>query len=126
VAAGRYAWGLTDTDDAVIELERGESVILVFPDQGPDQAGTLLIPNSLCILKDAPHRDHARTLIDYLLRPEIEQRLNAGSSAQIPLSQHPKEPSRIAPANLKIRQVDFDSAARKWDSARTKLFEIFK
>ena len=40
VAAGQFAFGLTDTDDAMIEVERGEPVAIVFPDQLENQCGT--------------------------------------------------------------------------------------
>ncbi len=37
VSAGQVAWGLTDTDDAIIEKDNGMPVAIVFPDQAPDQ-----------------------------------------------------------------------------------------
>ena len=51
VAAGNLAWGLTDTDDAIIEKDLGRPVAIVFPDQASDQPGTLRIPNTVAILK---------------------------------------------------------------------------
>ncbi|MCG8652342.1 MAG: extracellular solute-binding protein, partial [Pirellulales bacterium] len=54
VSAGRVAWGLTDTDDAIIEKDLGRPVAIVFPDQAPDQPGTLRIPNTIAVIKNAP------------------------------------------------------------------------
>ena len=51
VAGGKLAFGLTDTDDAMIEIENGMPVAIVYPDQGEGQMGTLFIPNTL-----APHQ----------------------------------------------------------------------
>ena len=86
VAAGRLAFGLTDTDDALIEVEKGMPVAIVYPDQGADGLGTLLIPNTLAIVRGCPHPAAARRLVDYLLSPEVEACLAAGESAQIPLN----------------------------------------
>ena len=47
VSVGRIAFGLTDTDDAILEQDRGALVEIVFPDQGEGELGTLLIPNTL-------------------------------------------------------------------------------
>jgi iron(III) transport system substrate-binding protein len=126
VARGRYAFGLTDTDDAVIEIERGAPVVLVFPDQGPDQCGALLIPNTLCILKSGPNTETAKQLVDYLLDAGIEMQLAAGRSAQIPLNSQAKIHSRIEPPSpLKMMPVDFQAAAQTWSSAMEFLQQQF-
>ncbi len=54
VANGELAFGLTDTDDALIEREADWPVAIVFPDQGDEQMGTLLIPNTVAIVKGLP------------------------------------------------------------------------
>jgi iron(III) transport system substrate-binding protein len=125
VAQGRYAFGITDTDDAIIELERGGPVVIVFPDQREDQMGTLLIPNTLCIIKNGPNTDHARQLMDYLLQASVEERLARGASAQIPLNHQSKAKSRVAPSKLRIMTVDFPAAADQWDTAAEFLKTTF-
>ena len=72
VAAGQFAFGLTDTDDAMIEVERGEPVAIVFPDQLENQCGVLLIPNTLAILKNGPNPDRAQRMVKRLLESDIE------------------------------------------------------
>lgn len=124
VAEGRYAWGVTDTDDAVIEIEAGKNVALVFPDQATQ--GTLLIPNTLAIIKGGPNTDSARKLVDWLLRSETEVQLAKGASAQIPLNREVTERSRVAPEDLKVMEVDFVAAAEKWETAQRVLVEIFR
>lgn len=126
VAQGHYAFGLTDTDDALIEQEAGRPVAIVFPDQADDQTGALLIPNTLGIMKGGPHPAHARKLVDYLLSAEVEARLARGASAQIPLSRWVQPGSRIAPPNLKIMPVDFYLAAEQWETAQKFLLELFQ
>ena len=115
VAAGQLAFGLTDTDDAIGELEKGLPVTIVYPDQQPDGLGTLFIPNTLSILKGCPHPAAARTLVDYLLTPRVEEQLAAGASAQIPLHPQARGSARVAsPATIRAMQVDFAAASGRW------------
>jgi len=118
VAGGQLAFGLTDTDDAMAEVEKGMPVAIVYPDQGEGGFGTLFIPNTLAVIRGSPHGDAARRLVDYLLSPEAEAALAAGPSAQIPLNPSVAMPLRVeTPKTVRPMQVDFDSAADKWDSA---------
>jgi iron(III) transport system substrate-binding protein len=126
VAAGRAAFGLTDTDDALEEVEKGMPVAIVWPDQGAGELGTLLIPNTLAIIKGGQNPEAARRLVDYLLSPEVESQLAAGPSAQIPLNPKLKAPTRLpVPPGLRTMRVDFDAAAEKWDAAAKFLREEF-
>jgi len=118
VASGRIAFGLTDTDDAMIELERAGPVAIVYPDRQPDQLGTLFIPNTLAVIKRCPHPEQAKKLIDYLLSPGVEEKLALGPSAQIPLNPAVKAELRVeTPRTVKAMPVDFAAAARQWDAA---------
>ena len=126
VAAGQFLFGLTDTDDAVIELEKGRPVTIVFPDQLPDQDGALLIPNTLCLIKNGPNLSAARKMLDRLLLADVETRLSRGRSAQIPLAQDIKEESRLTDLDqLKAMEVDFGAAASAWPQAVEVLAELF-
>lgn len=126
VASGQYAFGLTDTDDAIIEIERGSPVAIVFPDQNEDQLGTLFIPNTLCIIKNGPNTERAKKLVDYLLGEEVERRLAEGPSAQIPLGRRCKSKSRVSPAiEPRMMTVDFEKAADLWDEITPLMNQIF-
>ncbi len=127
VSAGNVAWGLTDTDDAIIEKDLGRNVAIVFPDQASDQPGTLRIPNTVAILKGAPHPVAARKLADYLVRAETEDRLAMGDSSQLPLSRDSKFPPRVLPEEpVRWMRVDFEAAAKDWDSWAQTLREMFE
>lgn len=123
VASGQALWGLTDTDDAIIELDNGHPVSIIFPDQsttdsGSPQFGTPLIPNTLAIVANCPNRSNAERLVDYLLSPEVEAKLAQDRSAQIPLLKSTHVKSRLSmPAELRDLDVDFNEAAKKWDEA---------
>jgi iron(III) transport system substrate-binding protein len=118
VAAGRLAYGLTDTDDAVVEIENGMPVAIIYPDQGEGELGTLFIPNTLAIIKGAPNKEAAQKLVDYLLSPEVERKLADGPSAQIPLRPGvPASPRVKTPEEVRAMEVDWAAAAEKWDTA---------
>lgn len=115
VGAGRIAFGLTDTDDAMGEIAAGSPVAIVYPDREPDQLGTLFIPNTIAIIKNGPHPEAARRLADQILSAEVENELAAGPSAQIPLLKG-SAPSRIeTPATVHPMAVDFEAAAGIWN-----------
>ena len=118
VAAGRLAFGLTDTDDAIIELEKGMPVKIVYPDREAGELGTLFIPNTLAIIKSCPHPAAARRLVDYLLSPDVEEKLARGASAQIPLNPQVDLELRVeTPKTIQAMKVDFAATAKKWEAA---------
>ena len=129
VARGRLAWGLTDTDDAMVEIRKGMPVRIVYPDQGSDQApgrGTLFLPNTVSLIRGAPHPEAGKALIDYLLSAEVEQKLAAGPSAQIPLRKDVHTPSSLPGATqLRKWDVDLEAAAACWDVASRTLEACF-
>ncbi len=126
VGRGELAFGLTDTDDAMIEIENGRSVTIVYPDQGEEEMGTLFIPNTLCIIKGCPHPQQARDLVDYLLGPDVERQLAEGPSAQFPVNPAVRQRSRAAPAEaVRWMEVDFRAAAAQWEQASTFLRDVF-
>lgn len=126
VAAGDLAFGLTDTDDAYAELDRKAPVVIVYPDSRAGEDGTLFIPNVVAILKDCPHPAEARKLVDYLLSAEVEDKLAAGPSGQIPLSSRASKPSRgETPATVRAMPIDFDQAAKHWDETAAFLRDTF-
>lgn len=126
VGRGQLAWGLTDTDDAIIELEAGRPVRMLFPDQGPDGLGTLFIPNTICRIRGGAHAEAAGRLIDYLLSAEVEGQLAAGASAQIPIQSDLRHRARVLPVEpVRWMEVDFAAAANQWEAARAVLTELF-
>jgi iron(III) transport system substrate-binding protein len=126
VARGQLDFGLTDTDDAMIELEKGSQVEIVYPDQQEGGLGTLFIPNTLALIQDSPNRENSRDLLDYLLSPDVEAFLAESSSAQIPLNTKVTVKSRVeTPQTVSAMSVDFDVAAEKWDDVSEFLRDEF-
>ncbi len=126
VARGELAFGLTDTDDAIIELEKGHPVKIVYPDQGPEQLGTLFIPNTLALLEGSPNPEPAKQLVEFLLSPQVESMLAAGPSAQIPLNRKVGQSSRVeSPSTVRAMTVDFEAAAEHWNAVAKFLQQEF-
>ncbi len=124
--SGQIAFGLTDTDDANGEIESGSPVAIIYPDREPDQLGTLFIPNTLAMMKGAPHADAARQLADLIVSPEVETELAQGQSVQIPLLKSTKKPAQVeTPATVHAMNVDFQAAVKEWDKAAVFLTSEF-
>ncbi len=132
VAAGQFAFGVTDTDDAMEELSAGRPVAIVFPDRAApanERLGTLFIPNTVALIRGSPNPGGGRKLIDFLLSEEVEGKLAETSSHQIPLI-HRGLRSRLpkaieTPETVKKMDVDFYRAADLWDEAQAFLRQEF-
>jgi iron(III) transport system substrate-binding protein len=112
VREGQMALGLTDTDDFNVARLGGYPVAQVVPDQRdaahPDATGTLLIPNTVAILADAPHPENARKLVDFLLSKEVEAKLAESDGAQIPLRPDVPRPEHVLDSSkLTLLEVDW-------------------
>ncbi|GAC1310791.1 MAG: extracellular solute-binding protein [Isosphaeraceae bacterium] len=126
VGSGRIAFGMTDTDDALGEIDAGNPVAIVYPDREPDQLGTLFIPNVVSVIKGCPHPAAALELVDDLLKPDVEIALAKGASAQIPLNPNVNVKLRVeTPKTVHPMNIDFAAAADLWDIAADFLTREF-
>lgn len=124
VVDGELAIGFTDTDDAWVAISEGKNVGMIYPDAGG--IGTLLIPNTVCLIKNAPHPDEARQLIDYILSREVEQKLAFSQSMQIPLRKDVKKPKHVPDYDaLAVMAVDFEAVAHKLKDSGEFLTGLF-
>lgn len=127
VSAGTVSWGLTDTDDAIIEKDQGRPVAIVFPDQASDQPGTLRIPNTVTVIKNAPHSVAAGLLADYLVSAKTEDRLAMGNSSQLPISRGSKFPPRVLPEQpVRWMRASFEDAADGWENWAREVQSLFE
>lgn len=126
VGSGQIAFGLTDTDDAIGEVEAGSPVVIIYPDRKPDELGTLFIPNTLALIKGSRRPEAAQALANYLLSPTIEAALAAGPSAQIPLLSTSDAKARVeTPKTVHAMEADFEAAAKAWDETAAYLVVLF-
>lgn len=126
VARGEYAIGLTDTDDANGAVEDGLPARWLLPDQEEGGIGTLVIPNTVALIKGGPNPDGGKKLIDFLLSPEVEGKLARMRSIQIPLNPSVQTPDNV-PDLAKIRTigVSFDAIAENMADAAAFVKEEF-
>jgi len=112
VAAGEYAIGLTDTDDAHVAIVEGKPIGVVYPDA--DGMGTLIVPNAVVLIGGGPHPEAGKRFTDFLLRPETELALAESEAAQMPLRPGLKIPEGMTPVSaLRPMQVDYGKLAAK-------------
>jgi iron(III) transport system substrate-binding protein len=83
VAAGEFAFGLTDTDDASVSIKERKPVGMIYPDA--DGQGTLIVPNVAVLVANGPNPENGRKFVDYLLSAAAEQALAESEAAQMPL-----------------------------------------
>ncbi len=106
VAAGECAFGIADTDDFYTAVKEGEPVGAVFPDQ--KTFGTLVIPNALVLLANAPNPERSKQFIDFLLRPDIQKMLAAADAGQMPVGAETSVREAIPSLNsIKSMEVDY-------------------
>ena len=109
VAAGRVPMGLTDTDDACVSILKGAPVAVVFLDQEAGGLGTLVVPNTVALIADAPHPDLGKVLADYLLSPETEAAMIESGWVQIPSRPSPVEGECFGRLDVRGMQVGMDA-----------------
>jgi iron(III) transport system substrate-binding protein len=111
VVQGEVACGLTDTDDAHEAIKEGADVGINFLDQ--NGIGTLIMPNMVNLVKNAPHSKNGKRLIDFLLSKQTEAAL-ALSCAQMPLHKGVETPADIPSLdNIVPMNIDYDQTAIK-------------
>jgi len=127
----KVAFGLTDTDDAWVALQENPKLAVVYPDGGPDGVGTLLIPNTVALVKGGPHPAEAATLLRWLVSKENEARLAQSRAAQIPLRAGIELPNRPRmkwrPDNdFRTMPVDWNAVGENVDRWSGWLARVFK
>ncbi len=116
VAAGELAAGMTDTDDVNMAFLAGKPEGMILPDQ--NSIGALLIPNTVCLLKNSPNPSAGKQLIDYLFSTAVEKNLAFSPSAQIlvrpSVAKPPNTPSIDA---VKTMALSYEAIANQTENA---------
>ena len=126
VRAGELDFGFTDTDDCQAAIDEGYPVAMVVPDQGQDEDGLILVPNTVGLVAGAPNPDAGRRLIDFLLGRPVEEQLARGASAQIPLRPDVPRPAHVLDVGaFKLAQVDWAAASQAYEEQADALEALF-
>ncbi len=115
VAAGQLAYGLTDTDDVFAALDENKPVRWAFLNQ--DSIGTLVIPNTVSLIKNGPNPENGKKFIDYLLSPEVEAKLAKTRARQMPVRPSVERPEGVPDlSKIKVMAVDYEQLAEKMET----------
>ena len=126
VAKGTLRCGLTDTDDANGGVVDGFPVAWVLPDQEPGGLGTLVLPNTVALVRGGPNAEAGKRLIDYLLGAQVEEALAASRSIQIPLNPAAEAGENVPVlAEIRTMDVDFDEISRRMPQTAALIREEF-
>jgi len=128
VGLRQAAFGFADIDDFHEVESKGEPVAVVYPDQEPGQLGTLLLPNTIALVKGGPRPDLGKKLVDFLLSKAVEQRLAECDASQIPLRPDVPRPPRVKgpPKDFRAMKVDWQDAAKNYDARFEQLQAIWQ
>ncbi len=111
VARGEAWVGLTDSDDiAAVQREGAPVAALPLTDE------SLLIPNTVALVRGAPHPDAAETLFAWLQRPEVVARLVAAGAL---------EGAERAVPGVNTLQPDWPRLVAEIEDGTRRLKEIF-
>jgi iron(III) transport system substrate-binding protein len=111
VARGEAVVGLTDSDD-ITAVQREGGPVQALPISGE----TLLIPNTVAVVRGAPHPDAAQRLFDYLKTRSVTERLVETGGLE------GAEAGDMRNATL---QPDWESLLRELDTATAQMQKIF-
>jgi iron(III) transport system substrate-binding protein len=112
VVRGEAAIGLTDSDDIAAEIREGARL-----KQLPMTGETLLIPNTVAVVRQAPHPRAAQQLFDFLQRAEVVQKLVAVNALEGVSKSDIKSPTL---------QPNWDALLRDLDVATGELQKMFR
>jgi len=86
VSTGEYAIGITNHYYYLLQLQDNarSPIAIVYPDQGPADMGTPVFSITAALIKGAKNSEAARSLLEFLLKPEGNRHLVEGEF-EIPL-----------------------------------------
>jgi len=105
------AWiGLTDSDDVFAGQREGSPIAMLSLTEE-----SLLIPNTVAVIRNAPHPANAQKLFEYLKRPEVTAKLVAANALE----------SATNPSGMNAMQPNWDALLRDLETTTKQLNEIF-
>lgn len=125
VASGRIMFGLTDSDDAYASISKGDNVDIVIPDQGENDIGTLVIPNTAALIANSPHPEQGKKFLDYLLSKEVEGKLLEESFIDITVRDLDIKPKTEKYQNMRTMDIDFNEVYLQMETAKKDMTELF-
>ncbi len=123
VVEGKSMYAMTDSDDVHASIARGESIAMCYPSHhGAENGGTLLIPNTVAMIRGCTHPKLAATFVDFMLSDEVATLLAKSTSHNIPLQQDVAQQFPGLQVENPL-QVDFYAAAELQEEAIARLMK---
>lgn len=125
VVSGEVTMGLTDTDDAYDAIKKGKPVQLVFLDQGTDQMGTLITPNTVAKVSGGGNPSHAEAFLKFITSDEASVLLY--ESGWIDFMEKPEliEKPRFEFSKVKGMTLSLEEICLKQDLVGKDLTDLF-
>ncbi len=112
VALGQAALGAADSDDVIAQQQEGLKIEMAYLDMGG--GGTVLLPNTVTIIKGGPHPEFARRLAAFLCSEQVEEMLARSEGHNVPVRPGLRVKLNIAlPANTPVDYVKIAAAMPK-------------
>lgn len=110
----------TDSDDVIVARRSHPTLDCIHPDLG--DGGTLLIPNTVALVKGGANAEAGRRMIDFLASAEVERLLAQSDSGNIPVRAALREELQVTmPAETKLT---YDAIADAMEPAIAAAREI--
>jgi iron(III) transport system substrate-binding protein len=124
VGEGQIAFGFTDTSDYRLVKSEGKPVDVVYPDQ--DGIGTLVLPNTVALVRGGPNPANGARLLEFLLSDEAEEILANHPRGHIPLKPGIGHPADVKlPGEFRTMAVDFAAVGAKVEERLEQMNERF-
>jgi iron(III) transport system substrate-binding protein len=123
IAEGKLSYGLTDTDDAYSAIDRGDPVSIIFPDQ--DSFGTMVIPNTVALIKGGSNQENAKAFIDFLLSKETLDFLIEIGWCHVPLRENSVKPRSSSERPIKFFDMPLEDVYKAYMAHRENLKDLF-
>ncbi len=112
VASGQIPIGFTDSDDINVAILDHKPIGFIYPDE--NGIGTLVMPNTVSLIKGSPNNKNAKLLMDYLISKKVELKLAKMECAQIPLLTGVHSPKGVSSIqSIQSMKIDYEAAAIK-------------
>jgi len=125
VVNGQLVAGLTDTDDALGAVEKGEPVEMLFPDQEEGGLGTLIVPNTVALISGANHPEAGKQLIDYLLSSDVEKELVDAGWTNLSIRKSGEAAEAALMPEVKGMKVNLEDIYKQMDQSKEEMQKIF-
>jgi len=83
VGSGKFSIGLVDTDDALVGIEQGLPLYIIYYDQ--NGRGGFTLSQTVSMVRNGPNPTNAGMLINYLLTKDVENQLIEMKGVQFPI-----------------------------------------